>query len=653
MTTKLSSAVSQLAFRHVALASAVVLLLGTVVVLGPPGSQHCSGQEVNPGDNLVALVNGTEDATFCLRAGTYHIGPSVLEPGNGDKLIGDPVTTTAEGAISAPTKIIGSGSVVISLRGAENVLIENLDVSGAMSDGRDRFIDRSSGSGIHGGINTTLRHVVSHHNARSGIKKFNGVAEQVEVHNNGSEFFLGVGASGIKSNRDFVVRNSYIHNNIGVGVWADFNSSSLEVTDSVVVLNGLSGVRWQHREEAQGEALIARNVIQNNNFLGHAGAGGVSIASASNADIGDNTFGGNAGEAVTIEGPSVSGINIHDNVLGGTAEAPVTLDALSVCALEGVTCTNNVETAGPMPAPSPTESPSATPSPSASPTTSPSPSPSESPVPTPSPSPSGSPAPSPSPSPAPGGPGVTIAAAGDICKPDGIDCKKTSDLIVNDPSIDAVLTLGDNQYENGELQNFQNAFDPTWGRFKDKIYPSPGNHDTYSSGYKDYFGKPQFYSADVGNWHIVSLDSNEVQQSAAFLSQDLQQDSHQCELVFWHHARFSSGENHGSTASMAPLWEIMAANGVDVNLVGHDHIYERFAPQNPSGAPDPNGVRQFTVGTGGDDLRGAASPIANSEFIKSGTYGVIKMALSDGGYSWEFVDVGGQAHDSGSGSCHP
>lgn len=104
---------------------------------------------------------------------------------------------------------------------------------------------------------------------------------------------------------------------------------------------------------------------------------------------------------------------------------------------------------------------------------------------------------------------------------------------------------------------------------------------------------------------------------------------------------------------MAPLWDVMATNGVDVNLVGHEHIYERFAPQTPAGAADPNGVRQFTVGTGGDDLRGASSPIANSEFIKAGTYGVLKMTLGGGTYSWEFIDVGGATHDNGSGTCHP
>lgn len=657
MRTRLSTALSELAFRHVALAAALILGLATVAVLNPLGSNHCSGQEVNPGDNLVALVNGTENATFCIHAGTYNIGSSTLEPGSGDKLIGDPVTTTAPGVISAPTKIVGQGDVVIALGGARDVVIENLDVSGASGlEGLNPFTDRKAGTGIHGGINATLRHVVSHDNARTGIKRLNGVADHVEVHDNGSDFYLGAGAGGIKSSHDFVVRNSYIHENLGVGVWSDLNARKLEVVDSVVTANGLSGIRWQHRDSGPGEALITGNVIQNNNFLVRpSGAGGVSIASASNADIGDNTFGGNAGEAVTIErhNGAVQATSIHDNVLGGSPAAPATIDALTVCQSEGVTCSNNVESMQPLTSPSPTASPAATPSPIPSPSPAPSESPAPSPIPSPSPSESPSPAPSPSPSPGPTGPGINIAAAGDICKPDGIDCKTTSDLIVNDASINAVLTLGDNQYENGELQNFQNAFDPTWGRFKDKIYPAPGNHDTYNSGYKDYFGRPQFYSADLGNWHIVSLDSNDVQGSVAFLSQDLQQDAHECEIVFWHHARFSSGSNHGSTASMAPLWDVMAANGVDVNLVGHEHIYERFAPQTPAGAADPNGVRQFTVGTGGDDLRGSSSPIANSEFIKTGTYGVLKMTLGGGTYSWEFVDVGGASHDPGSGTCHP
>ena len=112
MRTRLSTALSELAFRHVALAAALILGLATVAVLNPLGSNHCSGQEVNPGDNLVALVNGTENATFCIHAGTYNIGSSTLEPGSGDKLIGDPVTTTAPGVISAPTKIVGQGDIM-------------------------------------------------------------------------------------------------------------------------------------------------------------------------------------------------------------------------------------------------------------------------------------------------------------------------------------------------------------------------------------------------------------------------------------------------------------------------------------------------------------------------------------------------------------
>jgi hypothetical protein len=247
---------------------------------------------------------------------------------------------------------------------------------------------------------------------------------------------------------------------------------------------------------------------------------------------------------------------------------------------------------------------------------------------------------------------VVIAAAGDICKPDGNNCMKTADLIAQDPSIDAVLTMGDNQYENGELSNFQSAFDPAWGRFKNILHPAPGNHDPYNSGYKDYFNVPQRYSFDLGNWHLVSLDSNEVSGSASFLASDLAKDNHSCEIVYWHHARFSSGDKHGNDQSVAPLWDIMYQNGVDVNLVGHDHLYERFEPQSPDAKPDPAGVQQFIAGTGGDDLRGVASPQPNSTKREANVYGILKMKLGAQDYSWEYVAVGGQVLDKGSGTCH-
>jgi acid phosphatase type 7 len=266
---------------------------------------------------------------------------------------------------------------------------------------------------------------------------------------------------------------------------------------------------------------------------------------------------------------------------------------------------------------------------------------------------------------------VVIAAAGDIaCRPGDTTnpChhQQTSDLIVGDPTISDVLTLGDNQYEVGALADFQASYDPTWGRFKSITHPSVGNHEyrtVNAQGYRSYFGLgsgPLWDSFDLGNWHIVTLDSNcrQVGCSATsaqgqFLRNDLQSDNHTCELLYWHHPRFSSSST--TVNSVRPLWDIAYSNGVDVILNGHEHNYERFAPQTPAGAADPvMGIRQFVVGTGGKSLHTLDARDPNSEVFNDETFGVLKMTLGAAGYTWQFVPdtTSGIFTDSGIGACH-
>jgi hypothetical protein len=265
-----------------------------------------------------------------------------------------------------------------------------------------------------------------------------------------------------------------------------------------------------------------------------------------------------------------------------------------------------------------------------------------------------------------------IAAAGDIaCAPGDVThpChhQQTSDLIVTDPTITDVLTLGDNQYERGELSAFAASYDPTWGRFKERTHPSVGNQEyrtANAQGYRDYFGfssGPLWYSFDLGEWHVVALDSNcgkiagrciASSAQGQFLSNDLQSDQHLCELLYWHHPRFSSSERR---QPMKAIWTIAYANGVDVILNGHAHNYERFAPQTPTGVLDPaTGIRQFVVGTGGKGLHPFVAADANSEVFNDTTFGVLKMTLNPTDYNWLFVPdpTSGTFTDSGTGACH-
>jgi acid phosphatase type 7 len=253
-----------------------------------------------------------------------------------------------------------------------------------------------------------------------------------------------------------------------------------------------------------------------------------------------------------------------------------------------------------------------------------------------------------------------IAAAGDLCSTAG-DCAATAALLDRiDP--DRVLTLGDNAYEDGSVSEFTRYYDPNWGRFKARTSPSPGNHDYHTSGtrgYFDYFGERapgEYYSFGLGASHVISLNSEISGSSGSpqdrWLQADLAAHPNRCILAYWHKPRFSSGRVHGSSSSMANLWRRLEAARADIVLVSHEHNYERFARQTADGAADPQGIRQFVVGTGGSDLSQFGRPIANSEVRNGSTHGVLEIVLHPAGYDWRFVPVAGASFtDSGSGSC--
>ena len=254
-----------------------------------------------------------------------------------------------------------------------------------------------------------------------------------------------------------------------------------------------------------------------------------------------------------------------------------------------------------------------------------------------------------------------ITAAGDIAG-SPVDSAATAALI-DAIAPTRVLTLGDNAYPDGTSSDYTSYYDPNWGRFKAKTSPAPGNHDYHTSGGAGYFGyfgaqaPAEYYSFDVGSWHLISLNG-EIDHSAsspqeAWLKSDLAAHPAACTLAYWHEPRFSSGSVHGSNSSFDPFWRELYAAGADVVLNGHDHDYERFAPQDPSAQPDPKGLREFVAGTGGASLYSFGAPIANSEVRYDATFGVLKLTLHPSGYDWQFLPVGaGTAVDSGSQSCH-
>jgi calcineurin-like phosphoesterase family protein len=270
--------------------------------------------------------------------------------------------------------------------------------------------------------------------------------------------------------------------------------------------------------------------------------------------------------------------------------------------------------------------------------------------------------------PEPTGDVFVLVGAGDIAECGDEDDERTADLVERIPGI--VFVAGDNAYSKGSLNEYRNCYQPSWGRFLDRTRPAPGNHEyetAGATGYREYFGTratpagTTWYAWDAGDWHVVMLDSDcdavggcgAASAQGAWLKADLAASDAQCTLAIWHHPRFSSGD-HGNHAFMEPFWQILYDAGADLVISGHDHDYERFAPQDPSGNADAErGIREFVVGTGGGRLRDFKAVRANSEVRDARTFGVIRLALAPEGYSWDFVPVAGRSFtDSGSGLCH-
>jgi F5/8 type C domain-containing protein/calcineurin-like phosphoesterase family protein/glycosyl hydrolase family 99 len=287
------------------------------------------------------------------------------------------------------------------------------------------------------------------------------------------------------------------------------------------------------------------------------------------------------------------------------------------------------------------------------------------PVPTATPKP---PTPTPTSTPRPGGGAdAVLLAVGDVASCGSTGDEATGKLL--DSVSGPIAGLGDYAYESGSATDFKNCFDPSWGRHKSRMHPAAGNHEYNTAGaapYYAYFGAAAgdsskgYYSYNVGTWHIVVLNSNcskiggcdTGSAQYAWLKADLAANPASCTLAYWHHPLFSSGE-HGNNTVTKPLWQLLQTNGAELVLTGHDHDYERFAPQNADGVATANGIREFVVGTGGRGHYSFPTVRANSEVRYNSGFGVLRLVLKDGSYTWEFISEAGKTFtDSGSGTCH-
>jgi hypothetical protein len=243
---------------------------------------------------------------------------------------------------------------------------------------------------------------------------------------------------------------------------------------------------------------------------------------------------------------------------------------------------------------------------------------------------------------------------------------------------DFILGLGDYQYPDGTLAEYNAYFDKDWGPLVPKMYPvlGPEHDDNWSGDPLTYFNgggahgyrtpvtlmTNTSYSFDEGSWHFIAIDDSCYLSASncsttallAWVEADLAAHPNLCTLAYWHQAYFTSDAEHTPFTQMQPVVQALYDAGVDVVLQGHNHNYERFAPQTPQRVADPvNGIRAFVVGTGGIGFYAFKDTAPNSVARSDSSYGVLRMTLRDGGYDWQFDNTGGTPFtDSGTGTCH-
>jgi hypothetical protein len=279
---------------------------------------------------------------------------------------------------------------------------------------------------------------------------------------------------------------------------------------------------------------------------------------------------------------------------------------------------------------------------------------------------------------------MRIAAAGDIaCDPSDPNfnggqgtATACQQLAVSSAILaghyNAVLPLGDQQYNAGSAQAFAASYHPSWGRLDPIAHPVVGNHEygrPAAGPYFQYFGASAgtpgqgWYSYDLGAWHVIALNANCLRIAGGcgvgspqelWLRADLAAHPVGCTLAYWHQPLFTSGQE-GPTPATSTFWNDLIATGAEIVLNGHEHLYERFGPQNPAGQrDDAHGIREFVVGTGGENhMTFHRTPAANTEVRDNTSFGFLELTLSNGAYAWKFQPTApGTFSDSGTGTCH-
>jgi acid phosphatase type 7 len=256
-----------------------------------------------------------------------------------------------------------------------------------------------------------------------------------------------------------------------------------------------------------------------------------------------------------------------------------------------------------------------------------------------------------------------------------------------------VMILGDLAYNRGSKKEFK-CFDQTWGKVlrakladpSVDILPISGNHEYRTWGAKGFFkyfadnawikgGKGGYYqltfpAGHEAAWNLIGLNSEreDFTPQTSWLAGELKAATQTCILGFWHRPVFSSGfHGHGrdglfTLPGSAPRKQdflakeeaMIAEAGGSLVLNGHDHNYEELAPHDALGAPSATGLRSFIVGTGGRTLRdydGTKWTGISANFDHT-SYGILRLDLFPGSYTWNFLTTDGSVKYKGQGNCN-
>jgi hypothetical protein len=262
--------------------------------------------------------------------------------------------------------------------------------------------------------------------------------------------------------------------------------------------------------------------------------------------------------------------------------------------------------------------------------------------------------------------------------------RRLSDLMLGDASLEAILGLGDYQYDCGDAADYAVSYNPTWGRLDPLIDPVAGNHEyktgrdlfggtcpsdnTSAYSYFTHFGAAAHpvtgghFSFDLGSWHLIALNGNcgktgvggcsASSAQTTWLKADLAATTQPCVAAFWHQPLFTAAPFGGKPYRF--WWDALYAAHADVAINGHVHNYQRYPALTPTGIRDPvAGLTEYVVGTGGEGFTKFVASASPQPVIHLQSFGYLQMTLADSGWSAEFIGPTGAVLDTSSGSCHP